>query len=1090
MAEKSKDIEAIYNAVLTKESEAERSAYLDGACGDDLVVRARVEALIKAHEQAGDFLKVPVVDPKVTLDKPAQIEGPGMIVGRYKLLEEIGEGGMAAVYMAEQKHPIRRKVAFKIIKLGMDTKEVLARFEAERQALAMMDHPNVAKVLDAGATDTGRPYFVMELVRGASITEYCDKNKLGTRQRLELFIPVCKAIQHAHHKGIIHRDLKPSNIMVTLHDGKPVPMVIDFGVAKATNQQLTEKTVFTRFAQMIGTPEYMSPEQAEMSGLDIDARTDIYSLGVLLYELLTGTTPFGSEQLRQAGYAEMQRIIRETEPLKPSTKLSTLGQTLTDIAQQRHTSPEMLSRLVRGDLDWIVMKTLEKDRTRRYETAHALGEDVERYLRDEPITAGRPSVLVRCRKFMRRNRALVASTIIILAVLVVGTIVSALLAIGQSRARAEAEDARADAEQAQVEAERARTDAEFHLGIKEDMMAYFQMGLLAQGMEATVGEVLDTISKNIEQYTGSLQAKATYRQMVGNMYVGLGLYEKAEPLLESASKLFQEEFGSEHSLTIAARRDLAYLYSKQQKHGKALEILKKYASLENLTSKSAKDHFRAIMALVYAYDTAGNYDQAIAFVEPILENITRIMGEEHELTVDTQYQLGRLYHRSGKHDKAEKLLKKVMRVPCPQHGYLCPQILDATSRLARISSRKGQYDEAEQLYVKAVEEYRQASGEEHPDTLKMMYDFAEFYLEQYRYEEAAELLEKVVNIRRRVLGEEHLDTLRSMCRLSYAYKRSGRTDKAKPLIINGLENARHVFGDEHWLTLWYMRSLGDYYKREKRYAEAEQMLVEAVEINRRVHGEESVNTLVAMCGDLAEFYCWQGNYDKAGEPLIKGLETSRTVHGEESWMTLQIIPTLAWWYYYQQGLYDEAEQLYVKLLEIERRLKGEKHPRVLDCICGLGFVYYKQGRYDKAEEMLDKGLQASRRLLGENNWLTLCFMRGIGLVRCGQGRYDEAQALLVSTHEIRNRVLGKDDRETLESKNDLAVLYKEKGDYDKAEPLFIQTIKGRRLKLGDTHPHTLESWNNLIDLYEAWGESEEAKKWRAKLPPKPDAQEQ
>jgi len=412
--------ETIFEAALQRTDLAERRAYVTSACGPDAELLASVERLLQAHDSQS-LLDEPVLEYEPACDGLALSEGPGTVIDRYKLLERVGEGGMAVVYMAEQERPIRRKVALKIIKLGMDTRQVIARFEAERQALALMDHPSIAKVFDAGATETGRPYFVMELVQGVSITDYCDRNSLGTKDRLRLFLQVCNAVQHAHQKGIIHRDLKPSNVMVTHHDGKPIPKVIDFGIAKAINQKLTEKTLFTRYAHLIGTPAYMSPEQAELSDLDIDTRTDIYSLGVLLYELLTGTTPFSEEELRKAGYVEMQRVIREQEPARPSTKLSTLGDTLTDIAKHRNSTPDLLRKAIRGDLDWIAMKSLQKDRAQRYETANSLASDILRHLEHEPVLARGPSVAYRVERFLRRHRSQVVSAfaLVVLAAAVV-----------------------------------------------------------------------------------------------------------------------------------------------------------------------------------------------------------------------------------------------------------------------------------------------------------------------------------------------------------------------------------------------------------------------------------------------------------------------------------------------------------------------------------------------------------------------------------------------------------------------------------------------------------------------------------------------
>ena len=442
----------IFLKVLDIRSPEERLAFLDSACLGNPGLRAQVESLLTASDQAGSFLESPAPALNGTINQPIS-EQPGTMIGPYKLLQQIGEGGMGVVYMAQQTEPVERRVALKIIKPGMDSRKVIARFEAERQALALMDHPNIAKVLDAGTTNSGRPYFVMELVKGVPITEYCDEKHLTVRQRLELLLPVCQAVQHAHQKGIIHRDIKPSNVMVALYDGRPVPKVIDFGVAKATGSRLTDKTVFTEFGQVVGTLEYMSPEQAELNQLDVDTRSDIYSLGVLLYELLTGTTPLERKRLCAAAFDEMLRIIREEEPPKPSTRLSTTNE-LASIAANRGLEPKKLSGLVRGELDWIVMKTLEKDRSRRYETANGLAADISRYLANEAVQACPPSATYRFRKFARRNRVALTTLVLVSTALVLGTVVSTWQAVRATRAERLAETARVDeAEQRKVAVE-------------------------------------------------------------------------------------------------------------------------------------------------------------------------------------------------------------------------------------------------------------------------------------------------------------------------------------------------------------------------------------------------------------------------------------------------------------------------------------------------------------------------------------------------------------------------------------------------------------------------------------------------------------
>jgi serine/threonine protein kinase len=577
----------IFLEALDKEDPAERAAYLERACGANAELRRRVERLLEALDSAGSFMEAPAAPAEMgAINEGLQpiLEGPGTRIGPYKLLEPIGEGGMGVVYMAEQTEPVRRKVALKIIKPGMDSAQVIARFEAERQALAMMDHPNIAKVLDAGATGTGRPYFVMELVKGVPITEFCDRNRLSLKERLELFAPVCRAIQHAHQKKIIHRDIKPSNVLVTLYDGTPVPKVIDFGVAKAIDQPLTERTLFTRFGAIIGTLEYMSPEQAELGSLDVDTRSDVYSLGVLLYELLTGTTPLERAELRRSAYSEILRKIREEEPPRPSARLSESREVLPSISEQRKAEPARLPKQVRGELDWIVMKALEKDRVRRYGSANGLALDVERYLRNEAVAAGPPSAAYRLRKRVRRlalaPRTLAVALVVMLTFLALGSFLTALSWVV----------ARTRAQEAMRHAEMARMQAEVAAARMSAAAQAAQQVAVASGAPAA-RPVLDffrahqlSVDPNpgdrdqprlnapspaaLSSAEAALDAtpppdpavEATIRSVLGETYLGLGEPKKAIRQFDRALALRRESPGRDDRATLWTMRRLADAY--------------------------------------------------------------------------------------------------------------------------------------------------------------------------------------------------------------------------------------------------------------------------------------------------------------------------------------------------------------------------------------------------------------------------------------------------------------------------------------------------------------------------------------------------
>ena len=727
--------------------------------------------------------------------------------GPYRLLERVGEGGMGEVWLAEQRQPVRRQVALKVIKAGMDTREVIARFEAERQALALMNHPNIAGVYDAGATPEGRPYFAMEYVHGIPITDYCDKQRLSIRERLTLFMDVCAAVQHAHQKGIIHRDLKPSNVLVTTQDERHTPKIIDFGVAKATSQRLTEHTVFTELGQLVGTPEYMSPEQAEMTNLDIDTRTDVYSLGVLLYELLAGVRPFDSKELRRAGLAEIQRTLREDEPPRPSSRIGSLGAASTSSATNRRADLRSLTRALEGDLDWITMKALEKDRVRRYATAHALALDVERHLHGEAVLAGPPSGLYRVKKLINRHRGPFLSAAAVVLALVIGI-------IGTSWALLQARRAERQAAASAAEARR-------QTAIAESVNAFLNRDLLAAvapsarrgaGKDVGMREVLDVAAERINQaskeggrFAGEPLVEASIRTTLGATYYELGEYAAAEPQLRRALELRRTAVGSQNQESARLTNRLAVLYWRQ-----------------------------------------GRLDEAEPLEREAYDVSRQLLGANHPDVLSYEGNLANLLRARGRYTDAEPLYERNIESKQRVLGAEHPETLDTMANFANSLQETGRFAKAELLHRRVLEIRRRVQGEKHPSTVSEMNNLGNDIASQGRFEEARALMERTLQLKIELYGEGHPSTLNSVANLADLEDSVGNSQNAETLHRRALAGRTRALGAAHERTISSTERLANTLSTMNRFAEAERLAATAVARATESLGERRVTTLAGQ----------------------------------------------------------------------------------------------------------------------------------------------------------------------------------------------------------------------------------------------------
>jgi len=1002
---------------------------LEGAPGD---VRAEVEALLAAHEAA----------PR---------EGPGAVIGRYKLLQEIGEGGFGVVYMAEQTEPVRRKVALKVLKAGMDTGQVVARFEAERQALALMDHDHIARVLDAGATASGRPYFVMELVKGVPITQYCDEAQVDTRGRLELFLKVCAAVQHAHQKGIIHRDLKPSNVLVTLHDGEPVPKVIDFGIAKAIDQRLTERTLFTEFRQMIGTPEYMAPEQAELSGLDIDTRADIYSLGVLLYELLTGTKPF---DLKAKAFDEILRTIRETDPPRPSTRVSTLGDALVAVAGKRRTAPKQLGRILRGDLDWIVMRALEKDRSRRYETANGLASDIRRLLADEPVLATPPGAGYRLRKYVRRHRVGVTAAAVVLLGVLVGTGVAYA---GMNEAQVEAADARRAAAAAVGRRDEARlaraseaTQRERSLegaaaARKETLRARTVSDLLEgmlgsadphalKGRNYTVRQLLDDFDRTLgDRLEHEPEVEATVRHAMGDAYLGLGLGDRAAPHLRRALEIRRRLLGEASDDTVETLSHYVYLLVQlnrvdeaEQTARAALETWRgagrprwvarglinrsmallplhrldeALASLEEarviadaLPDNPESGNLRRIarIYMAYVHECAERYEEARGYMEELL-----VLEPPGPKAVSLRTSLAGVCLQLGDIDRAEALLEEALadgrRLLEPGH----PLFTEVLGRLAQIAYARGRFDRAQAL----AQESLGRMDEGYPDRGNLLILLGLIQLDR-RDPAAEETFRKVMDHERRLGREDLPNFLMALSNLGLAFENRGdfaAAEECQSRALAGFRGCGVLDGVVRTLD-----GLGRVLEARGDLAGAEARYREALEVVERLAEGERHQSRGLLLAEIAFVVEAQGSLEDVDSFYGRAREATAGQGGG--------VDGLYEWFLacrqMRKGDLQGTESHLRNALDLHRRSVGEEHGNTIEMRLSIAVVLCLKGDAAAAEPMLRDvaamGEPARRVLAGrilKLEWLRCYAMSLLGGALAAEGKYAEAEPLLVRGFE-------------------------------------------------------------------------------------------
>jgi len=1106
-------------------SPQERPAFLDQSCAGDGAVRAQVESLLTALDaaSAATFLATPTAadnlptldhDPRSTsassqdetirrerADAAAVRESPGTRIGPYKLLQELGEGGFGTVFMAEQEKPVQRRVALKIIKLGMDTRQVVARFEQERQALAMMDHPNIAKVLDAGATEAGRPYFVMELVKGDPITAYCDKGSLPIPDRLELFAQVCQAVQHAHQKGVIHRDIKPSNILVSTQDGRPYAKVIDFGIAKATASKMTEKTLFTQHHQIIGTPEYMSPEQAEGS-LDIDTRTDVYSLGVLLYELLTGTTPFGGEELRSAAYQEIQRIIREVEPPAPSTRLSRNTATLGAVAARRGIEPRRLGSLVRGELDWIVMRALEKDRQRRYESANSLAADVRRYLEGRAVEAAPPGAAYRLRKFVRRHKGPVGASAAVAAALLLGIAGFAW----QAHRVAEQRDAAIEARRAEererdkaneaaaaesVQRALAETNAKTAQAINDFLLNMLGAADIRKaGRNATVAQAMQRAAENAgESFKDSPEVEGAVRLILGKTYASLGMLDEAQEQLDRAREILTSQNREASEPMVHVLTSLAHVRAQRGDDAgdaglglRAAELASNILGPENPATLAAwGDYANTLVRLGRREDAEPIMRQTLAIRE-------RIAGPGSRDTQILLNSLGVLLHGMNRLDEAEKCYRDAMERGVRYLGPDDPDTLIVRMNLGSLLRSRGKLAEAEPVMLEAYAGMRRVYGDSHTKTALAATVVARLLDNQGRRNEAMPYFEEAAAIYERAQGKNTPGVAESKRELANMLSETGGRDRAVPIIDESVAAFATLGGKESADYLSARRDQANILVRAGEHARAESIFRELLEVCPRVLGEAHETTVIVL-NSYAVLLMNQDRFADAEPYIRRSFEIGKSAQGPEDRTTLttQMNLTVV---LREAGRLEEAESLGRDLIERAERAFGPVHSYLGRFKAQYAETLVELGRADEAKTQYVQAIAIIKAALGDRQ--TVHALAGVKLARLliDTGDAAAAEQVISDAVAVYAGVHGDRDRRVAWARLQLGRCLTHLGRFDEAERVLNDSHAVLTDARAPGHADLVEASQGLADLYAAWNAAQpdparaaRADEWRLRATP-------